>query len=266
MTERELDFARAEADVTTEEAALLEELKLLEQAALALHQRLKAARAQLADAERAGIKNEELSGTLMTAELPTFDLKAIRDRALSARAAALSAREDCNRQLRHGLQELKAELTALSERLVSDVPKVQLLASDARAANMGTLAKSAEAVAHDDEPLSGPAPVSKRAHERVRMQAAIDFGSAAGFSTNLSGGGLFIATAQPLPIGTELEVSFQLPGSVVIRARAVVRWIRGVTGVHTPGMGLQFIGLEEKDRAAIAAFIATREPLLFQDS
>jgi len=92
MSHRELDFARAEADINTDEASLMDELKLLEQAAAALHQRLLAARAQLADAERAGLRHEALSVKLSSVTIPTLDLKPIRDRALAARAAALSAR------------------------------------------------------------------------------------------------------------------------------------------------------------------------------
>jgi len=163
------------------------------------------------------------------------------------------------------MQELKTALSALSQGLLTDEPQVEQLASDARAASMDTLEQLAEVPKEDDEPLV-PVGIARRVQERVKMQAAIDIASESnfytGFSTNLSDGGIFIATPKALPIGTEVDVSFQLPGSAVIHAHGVVRWVGEVTGTMTPGMGVQFTRLEEKDREAIHAFIATRPPLI----
>jgi uncharacterized protein (TIGR02266 family) len=87
-----------------------------------------------------------------------------------------------------------------------------------------------------------------------------------GFTENISQGGLFIATHEYLPIGTELDLTFRLPNTREIRTRARVCWIREYNpdnvGV-SPGMGVQFLELSPDDLALVSAFVREREPLFF---
>ncbi len=58
---------------------------------------------------------------------------------------------------------------------------------------------------------------------------------------NVSRGGIFLTTPSPLETGTEVELTFEVPGEErarLVSARAVVRWNR--TSLEPAGMGLQF--------------------------
>ena len=74
---------------------------------------------------------------------------------------------------------------------------------------------------------------------------------------NVSGGGLFVASAEPLAIGTAVHVRFVLPGWELrpIEAMALVRWVQpGADG----GMGVEFVDLSPAARLMIEEFIADR--------
>ena len=123
------------------------------------------------------------------------------------------------------------------------------------------------------QPPAPPKPMTaaERA-SRVRMQASVDLESESnffqGFSTNLSEGGLFVATVQMLPRGTQVDLHFTLPGGKKIDARGVVRWTREVndrTPDIFPGVGVQFVDLLPEAASAIRGFVTEREPLFFAD-
>lgn len=115
-----------------------------------------------------------------------------------------------------------------------------------------------------------PAPQSQRVQQRVKMQAAVDFGSDnnffSGFSGNISDGGLFVATVKHLAIGTQIDLNFSLPSGERIQAQGVVRWVREVNDKDSdsmPGLGVQFTRLDETAQAAIERFVASREPMFY---
>jgi uncharacterized protein (TIGR02266 family) len=121
----------------------------------------------------------------------------------------------------------------------------------------------------DQHGQSGAQPSDRR--ERGRAEFTVDIGLHsttqffAGISGDLSEGGLFVATYIPQPIGTELSVSFVLPGGASISTPAIVAWIRqGQDSGAEPGMGLRFFRLEDKERAAIERFLKIRPPMLYQ--
>jgi len=119
---------------------------------------------------------------------------------------------------------------------------------------------------------SGSQKLLSERQSRVRMQASVDLESESnffqGFSTNLSEGGLFVATVQMLPRGTQVDLHFTLPGGKKIDAKGVVRWTREVndrTPDIFPGVGVQFVDLPNEAAAAIRHFVSAREPLFFAD-
>lgn len=82
----------------------------------------------------------------------------------------------------------------------------------------------------------------------------------AGLTQDISAGGLFVATHQLLKIGTEVSVTFTLPGVGEIKADGTVVWVRQpIQG--DPGMGIRFKLLDQEDEATIQRFIAKRPPL-----
>lgn len=87
-----------------------------------------------------------------------------------------------------------------------------------------------------------------------------------GFTEDISGGGLFIATHQFYPIGTEFNLTLTLEGQdIPVMAR--VAWIREdspfMPADAEPGMGLQFVGLTIEQYAMIEEFIKKKDPIFF---
>jgi uncharacterized protein (TIGR02266 family) len=82
----------------------------------------------------------------------------------------------------------------------------------------------------------------------------------AGLTQDISEGGLFVATQRILPVGTDVTVSFTLPGVQEIKTDGIVTWTREpVDGVA--GMGIRFTRLTRDDQALIQRFVAKRPPL-----
>ena len=118
------------------------------------------------------------------------------------------------------------------------------------------------------ERQSGTSGSERRTALRRTIEADIGFFSEthffAGFAGDISDGGIFVATYDVLPLGTELTVSFVLPGGHQIVASGHVAWVRdardrGLEG--QPGMGVRFSSLSSADRAAITQFLAVRPPM-----
>jgi uncharacterized protein (TIGR02266 family) len=90
-----------------------------------------------------------------------------------------------------------------------------------------------------------------------------------GLASNLSTGGLFVATHQPATLGDILEVTFTLPGlDHVCTARCEVRWTRDFDPNNLevpPGLGLRFTELEPQVWSCIELFVRHREPIFFDD-
>jgi uncharacterized protein (TIGR02266 family) len=83
-----------------------------------------------------------------------------------------------------------------------------------------------------------------------------------GFTLNVSGGGVFVATHQLAPVGSKISVKFTLPGleAQPIECDAEVRWLRET---HPTGMGLRFLNLTPQTRQAIDEFIVARGETIF---
>jgi uncharacterized protein (TIGR02266 family) len=113
-------------------------------------------------------------------------------------------------------------------------------------------------------------PMARR-HPRINVELEVLLVSEPniypGFVENLSEGGVFIATREPLPMGSQLTMMIGLPdGGAPIAVRGEVRWTREPTSEGAPlGMGIRFVDLSFEDGDRIRAFIADRAPILFQE-
>lgn len=80
-----------------------------------------------------------------------------------------------------------------------------------------------------------------------------------GYAKNLSRGGLFMATVNPLEPGTRVRVELTLPplGSRALTCDCEVVWKRHyhAGSPHEPGMGLRFVDLSEEDATTIDAWV-----------
>jgi hypothetical protein len=67
---------------------------------------------------------------------------------------------------------------------------------------------------------------------------------------NISAGGLFINTEEPIRAGTRMVVRFELPNKHRVIAVSRVCYAR-----KGRGLGVEFLNLDEEDRDEIVAFI-----------
>jgi len=117
------------------------------------------------------------------------------------------------------------------------------------------------------EPSARPAAHERRTAPRVQLVTAVNLFSASnffvGFSSDISEGGVFVSSYSLEPVGAEVSVSLGLPGGYEINARGVVRWIRDPRDPENsepPGMGIEFVELDDEARGLIAEFVELREP------
>jgi len=114
-------------------------------------------------------------------------------------------------------------------------------------------------------------PADRRLEPRFAVAVAVTFESDhnfyTGLTSDLSGGGLFVATLQIRPIGERIHLRLTLPNSKEpIEAITEVRWVRQTAlacGGGEAGMGLQFLQLAPQAKEAIKNFIKQRETLFF---
>jgi len=111
-----------------------------------------------------------------------------------------------------------------------------------------------------------------RGSSRVPLQTQVDMSSDSnlftGFSTNLSEGGVFVATVNLLPVGTPVDLTFTLPGNTRITVKGEVRWTREIDDRVPdvfPGVGVRFVELGVDAAQALHRFVAAREPLFYPD-
>ena len=104
------------------------------------------------------------------------------------------------------------------------------------------------------------------------MQTQLDMSSDSnvftGFSTNLSEGGVFVATVNLLPVGTPVDLTFTLPGNTRVTVKGEVRWTREIDDRVPdvfPGVGVRFVELGMDAAQALHRFVAEREPLFYPD-
>lgn len=157
------------------------------------------------------------------------------------------------------LQELDAPATSVARALAVIYPRVRVSERQRRAVAL------VDAV-HHDERGEAPAGVEQRAAgRRVRVEVDVGVLSAsnfyAGVAADVSPGGVFVSTTEPLPEGTEVELYFTLDGGRTLHAEGAVRWTRSKNGDQPPGMGVAFTTLSDDDRRLIADFCGNRPPL-----
>lgn len=83
------------------------------------------------------------------------------------------------------------------------------------------------------------------------------------YCTNLSRGGLFVPSTQPMPSGTRLTLSLAIPGEqAAVELHAEVRWTRSFDAIEGPaGMGVAFENIDEVLGDRIDELVARFQPL-----
>lgn len=270
----DVELSRAEAELQSEEAALHAELTRLASVSAELTDRLGVLEAKAQAAGDAAIAERASS-----VAIPGVDPHGAFLKAKAAREAAVRARRETNAAVRQQAAALKAQLQKLAAQTVAD--EKALVAAQERARQAAAVAPPAPPPPVRTVPQAAAvvaaAPAAKkppaRQSPRVKMQAAVDFHSDNnffnGFSANISDGGLFVATVNLVPLGTEVDLSFSLPSGERIEAKGVVRWVREVNDKLPdafPGLGVQFSSLKPEAQQAIDSFLAQRDPLFYAEA
>ena len=109
--------------------------------------------------------------------------------------------------------------------------------------------------------MKSSAQLERRRFERAPMSAQVEYeltNSSSGPSrvrrnmANISTGGMFISTEEPIRAGTRMVVRFELPNKHRVIAVSRVCYIK--KGI---GLGVEFLNLDDDDREEIETYIAT---------
>jgi len=112
--------------------------------------------------------------------------------------------------------------------------------------------------------------IQPRKEISVEVGVYADYQFYTGLTQNISSGGLFIATSEPLELGATFEVKFKIPNvDHTFECSAEVRWVRTIdvaseSGMSS-GMGVRFNGLEPLEQKLIDQFIHGEDTLFYDD-
>jgi uncharacterized protein (TIGR02266 family) len=97
---------------------------------------------------------------------------------------------------------------------------------------------------------------SARVHHEVMVGVTSDDGTFSGWGTNLSVGGVFVNSHHAPKIGTRVNVLLQLPGHGECKVTGRVAWAQASgPGVDEPGMGIEFLEIDEETRALVGRMV-----------
>lgn len=291
---REAELAREESELSSQEGRLADQVSRATQEAQTLASRLTQVRTELTRAQSehsSDVTLPEIGARLQAAAIPELAVESAREKALSAREKALEARRQATQDMTIALHAFQQQTSALTKELAEAEARLKEVAeAAARARREAEAARAREAqrartankphfsprAAADaaDEPSTIPdlRSPTKREHSRVRLQTNIHLGSDSnfftGFSTDISSGGVFVATVETVPRGTRVDLDLTLPGGRPLKTSGVVRWLREPND-HTPdlmpGVGVQFQDLQPELASLINDFVRKREPLFYPD-
>lgn len=115
-------------------------------------------------------------------------------------------------------------------------------------------------------PLRAVSHGERRSHQRYQVSIEVNARSPhnffSGFCRDISEGGIFLATQEPQPVGSLIDLKFSLPSGHIVCTSGVVRWQRSCRqGGELPGVGVEFLALSPEDLAAIHEFFKQRDPM-----
>lgn len=100
----------------------------------------------------------------------------------------------------------------------------------------------------------------KRKEERVKKQIKSEVTSdeliSYSSTVDLSSGGIFISTPEPLKSGSEVTLSIKSPEGESIEVKGLVRWLReDEVADGKTGMGIEFVNISDTDKKKIEKII-----------
>ena len=114
--------------------------------------------------------------------------------------------------------------------------------------------------------MSAPVGIERRTNKRLPIRVMVEYTSTEDFlidyTANMSIGGMFLQTEEPLELGTRFRLRFRIPErNRPIETFGVVRWVVSPeeSGPMVPGMGVQFDGLLPADKKAVQQLLTQWE-------
>ena len=108
--------------------------------------------------------------------------------------------------------------------------------------------------------------IEQRVETRIPIRVRVEYSSMDDFiddyTSNISLGGMFVRSAQPLALGTRFRLRFRLPGrDKPIETYAFVRWVADIheAGEAHCGMGIQFDELKPSDQRFIENWLTASQ-------
>jgi uncharacterized protein (TIGR02266 family) len=108
-------------------------------------------------------------------------------------------------------------------------------------------------------------------HPRWELHTAVDLQSDdnlyTGLSNDVSAGGIFVATLDTPPVGTEVQIKVTLPDGTLLELLGVTRWVRSVREASPglpPGCGIEWIDLPMEALESLMRFAQQRDPLFYE--
>jgi uncharacterized protein (TIGR02266 family) len=105
-------------------------------------------------------------------------------------------------------------------------------------------------------------PANPRRSHRLHHELLVAYRTVDGFITdwavNISKGGIFVNTRSPLAIGSQVRLILSLPdGAFPFDLSGRVAWVNEYDNATNlvPGMGIEFLDIDEGKRTRIAAFV-----------
>lgn len=101
----------------------------------------------------------------------------------------------------------------------------------------------------------------RRQEDRANIEVEVHYRTVqeflAAYSRNISGGGVFIRTAQPQPLNQSVMLRFTLPGIAHrFEINGIIVWVNTSSRSSFPvGMGVKFMSMPPKDADLIADFV-----------
>ena len=135
--------------------------------------------------------------------------------------------------------------------------------SEPRAASTPQKAAPQKTVPQNDERRSAP---RKTIEVDIGVQSDSNFFT--GFTTDISTGGLFVATFDAPEVGHIVNLNFHLPNGPVMSVDGQVRWSREYNESSPdipPGVGVRFIHLSSEDARQINAYMKKVQPLFYDE-
>lgn len=87
---------------------------------------------------------------------------------------------------------------------------------------------------------------NERINKKLKSEVHSEYSMTYSTSIDLSSGGIFISTPDPLANGTEVMISFKTPDDETVEIKGIVKWT--ADNNEKIGMGIEFVNLSENVR------------------